>query len=60
MRPASQHAPGLPNRLPDQPVVLDRQGRYVSGGRPASFQKVLNSLLSHQAEELTRRGRVKG
>ena len=57
MRPGHFHAPGASPRLPERPVVLDKDGNWVSGGRPQSFQKCLNSLRKHHQEELRSRGK---
>lgn len=54
MRPAHFHAPGAPNRLPNQPPTVDRKGNVLCGGETQSFQKVLRSLRKHHQEELNR------
>lgn len=56
MRPSHFHAPGMPNRLPDQKPYTDINGIKQSG-KTVSYQKVLRSLLAHQAEELQLRTR---
>lgn len=57
MKPHNFHAPGLPSRLPDQPIVRDKDGHYVSGGRPSTYGKVLRNMRKHHQEELKNRRR---
>ncbi|QSM04671.1 hypothetical protein PROPHIGD54-2_71 [Mycobacterium phage prophiGD54-2] len=56
MRPSHFHAPGMPNRLPDQRPVYEN-GKLVDDGKTWSFEKVLRNLRKHQREELKRRTR---
>jgi hypothetical protein len=51
------HAPGMPNKLPDQPEVRNKQGQLVIDGKTWPYQRCLKSLRGHFAEELRRRQR---
>lgn len=59
MRPSHFHAPGMPNRLPDQRPYKDINGELQTG-KTMSFPKVLRGMLERRKAEEFKRSKRNG